>query len=52
MFDLKFNKLSSRKNMYGLELEHNISFSKVYSDYIIDKTYTEGIIVKINYQLC
>lgn len=46
MFDLKFNKLSSRKNMYGLELEHNISFSKVYSDYIIDKTYTEGIIAE------
>lgn len=46
MFDLNFNKLSSRKNMYGLELEHNISFSNVYSDYIIDKTYTEGIVAE------
>jgi hypothetical protein len=32
--------------MYGVELEHNISFSRVYSDYIIDKTYSEGIIAE------
>ncbi|MDD8049688.1 MAG: signal peptidase I, partial [Thomasclavelia sp.] len=46
MFSLNFNKLSSRKDMYGLELHHNISFNKVYSDYIIDKTYSEGIIAE------
>lgn len=46
MFNLKFNKLSNKKDMYGLELEHNISFSKVYSDYVIDKTYTEGIVAE------
>jgi hypothetical protein len=46
MFNLNFNRLSTKKDMYGLELEHNISFSKVYSDYIIDKTYTEGIIAE------
>lgn len=46
MFNLTFNKLSMVKDMYGLELEHNISFSRVYSDYIIDKTYTEGIIAE------
>jgi hypothetical protein len=46
MFDLNFNKLVTKKDMYGLELKHNITFSKVYSDYIIDKTYTEGIIAE------
>jgi len=45
-FELKFNKLSTKKNMFGLELDHNISFSRVYSDYIIDKTYTEGIVAE------
>lgn len=46
MFDLTFNKITNVKNMYGLKLEHNISFSKVYSDYIIDKVYNEGIIAE------
>ena len=45
-FELRFSELSTKKNMYVLELEHNISFSKVYSDYIIDKTYREGIIAE------
>ena len=45
MFELKFNKLT-RKDMYGVELTHNIQFSKVYSDYIVDKTYSEGIIAE------
>lgn len=46
MFSLNFNKLPKKKDMYGLELQHNISFSKVYSDYIIEKTYTEGIVAE------
>lgn len=46
MFSLNLNQLVTKKDMYGLELQHNISFSKVYSDYIIDKTYTEGIIAE------
>lgn len=45
MFNLKFNKLT-RKDMYAVELEHNIQFSKVYSEYIVDKTYSEGIIAE------
>lgn len=45
MFNLKFNKLP-RKDMYAVELEHNIQFSKVYSEYIVDKTYSEGIIAE------
>ena len=36
--------------MYGLELKHNLTFSKVYSEYIIDKTYNEGLLRKIRYQ--
>lgn len=46
MFNLNFNRLATRKDMYALQLTHNIEFSKVYSDYIIDKTYTEGIIAE------
>ncbi len=45
-FKLNFNQLTSRKNMRIVELDHNISFSKVYSDYIIDKTYSEGIVAE------
>lgn len=45
MFELKFNKLT-RKDMYAVELTHNIQFSKVYSDYIVDKTYSEGIVAE------
>ena len=46
MFDLNVNKLASRKNLYGVTLEHNIHFSNIYSDYIIDKTYSEGVIAE------
>lgn len=46
VFNLNFNKIASKKNMFALDLQHNISFSKVYSDYIIDKTYTEGVIAE------
>lgn len=46
MFNLNLSKVSGQKNMFAVSLEHNISFSKVYSDYIIDKTYEEGIIAE------
>lgn len=46
MFELNINKVSNIKDMYAVELNHNVSFSKVYSDYIIDKTYNEGIIAE------
>ncbi len=46
MFSLKLNKITGIKDMFGLKLEHNINFSKIYSDYIIDKTYTEGIVAE------
>ena len=45
-FNLELNKISGKKNMYAVSLGHNLSFSKVYSDYIVDKTYTEGIIAE------
>lgn len=45
-FELKLNKISGNKNMYAASVSHNIMFSKVYSDYIVDKTYTEGIIAE------
>lgn len=46
MFDLEFNVLKTDKNIYALNLEHNITFSQIYSDYIIDKTYNEGVIAE------
>ncbi len=44
-FQLNYNQLSI-KNIYGVELVHNINFSRVYSDYIVDKTYQEGIVAE------
>ena len=46
MFNLEFNRLKVDKNIYALNLEHNITFSQIYSDYIIDKTYNEGVIAE------
>ena len=57
-FEVKYNKIVGQKDLYGVILNHNISFSKVYSDYIVDKTYNEGIIsedkvvVLLNLLLC
>lgn len=46
MFNLELKQLKANKEMYAVNLEHNLKFSKVYSDYIIDKTYTEGVIAE------
>ena len=57
-FKDQYNKIAGQKNLYGVVLNHNINFSKVYSDYIVDKTYTEGIVaedkiaVLLNLLLC
>ena len=45
-FKLVVNMISGKKDLYAVSLEHNILFSKVYSEYIVDKTYTEGIIAE------
>ena len=45
-FKLEVNKIAGNKNMFAVAVEHNIAFNKVYSDYIIDKTFTEGIIAE------
>ena len=45
-FNLELIKIAGYKNMFAVSLEHNISFSKVYSEYIVDKTYSEGIIAE------
>lgn len=45
-FELHYNQLTTNKNICGLVLGHNISFSKVYSSYIISKTYDEGIVAE------
>jgi len=38
--------ISKTKKIYAVELLHNITFSKVYSDYIVDKTYKEGVVAE------
>ena len=45
-FELEITEVSDKKNIYAAKLNHNINFSKVYSDYIVDKTYSEGIIAE------
>ena len=45
-FKLNIDSILSKKHLYGVKLDYNITFSKVYSDYIIDKTYSEGIIAE------
>ena len=45
-FELHYNQLTTNKNIYALVLGHNITFSKVYSNYIISKTYDEGIVAE------
>lgn len=46
LFEIEYDKIKNRKGMYLVSLQHNISFSKVYSDYIIEKTYNEGIVAE------
>lgn len=46
LFELEVNGFNIKNNLYGLNLTHNISFNKIYSDYIIDKTYSEGIVAE------
>ena len=41
----ELNKISGKKSMFAVSLEHNIAFSKVYSDYIVDKTYHVFLLV-------
>lgn len=45
LFSIKYTKINNSK-IYGAKIEHNLSFSKVYSDYIIEKTYNEGIVAE------
>ncbi len=46
LFNLNTYKLAPKNKIYGVKLEHNISFSKVYSSYVIDKTYEQGIVAE------
>ena len=57
-FEVKYNKFENQKDLFGVILNHNISFNKVYSDYIVDKTYKQGVVsedkiaVLLNMLLC
>ena len=57
-FSVSYNKFNNEPHLIGTYLEHNINFSKVYSDYIVDKTYNEGVIsedklaILVNMLLC
>lgn len=58
IFEVKYSKIGNQKNLYGALLNHNISFSRIYSNYIVDKTYKEGtvsedkIAVLLNLLMC
>lgn len=42
-FYLKLNE-TNKKNVFLVDLDHNIKFNKIYSDYSINKVYNTGII--------
>ena len=46
MFVLNFNPFKFNKRIYGLNLEHNIKFNKIYNEEVIDEMYTTGIIAE------
>ncbi len=46
MFELVISKVSSKHHLLGTKLTHNLTFNKLYSGYIVDKTYSEGIIAE------
>lgn len=43
-FTAIYNRFKRDNNYFGVYLDYNISFSKVYSKYIVDKTYSEGVV--------
>ena len=45
MFALDFKQVNKEK-IFVTDLTHNLQFSKMYSDYIVDKTYTEGLVAE------
>ena len=45
MFALSYKQIAKEKTYYT-DLQHSIQFSKMYSDYIVDKTYTEGLVAE------
>ncbi len=46
VFELIYSELKSKKNKYIVNIKHNINFSQVYSEEIIDKAYQEGIVAE------
>ena len=45
MFALSYDQIGKEK-VYYTDLTHNLQFSKMYSEYIVDKTYTEGLVAE------
>lgn len=45
MFSLDYKQVGKEK-IFITDLKHNLQFSKMYSDYIVDKTYTEGLVAE------
>ena len=43
-FTAVYNRFKEDSSYNGVYLDYNIQFSKVYSKYIVDKTYTEGVV--------
>lgn len=43
-FTAIYNRFKDEPNYFGVYLNYNIKFSKVYSKYIVDKTYSDGIV--------
>lgn len=46
IFSLEIIPLKFNKRVFALELKHNIKFNKIYSEVVIDETYSKGIIAE------
>ena len=46
IFYLDYDKIPSKKDWYVVDLRHRVEFDRIYSDYVIQKTYKEGIIAE------
>ncbi len=46
VFELVYSEIKSKKGKYIVNIKHNINFSQVYSNEIINKAYQEGIVAE------
>ncbi len=46
MFELIYHQFKTAKSKYLIDLKHNINFSQVYSEHVVDRAYQEGVVAE------